>query len=363
MNTLIFLFAILSAPTDKYICDLWTRAITREGMIAACGTDLLQGYRLEIYDLEMRQLCNVDAVYLNDLENMKTLCLMDQPLDQYVIRMIQPNVTSVICFVESTNATAPTVDEVEAQCPTAKNYTVEYAGVKNPTPPAESFQCPQRNLQIGLGLYQQVWSVDALHTDEPLTWLGGKLIWNGLVRPQCPGSGLDPYTLAADGCGMAYARADVIRWQNQWDTAIYDAAITYNVPAKLLKRMMRIESQFWPWYTAPAGEIGIMQVTDNGLDTLLRFDREIDPAYFERDQQSQFWSRSVTRNSLYCHSCTVEESTTKIKSNMPTYARLLAAFHCRAVTINPALTGDLAWRQAVTDYNGSSEYLVRIETP
>jgi len=137
------------------------------------------------------------------------------------------------------------------------------------------------------------------------------------------------------------------------------------VPAKLMKRMMRVESQYWPFYTAPAGEIGVMQVTDNGLDTLLRFDHEFDPFYFERDDLDQFWSRSITRNKLYCNACTMEEAIAKIKETMDIYARLLAAFHCRAVTINPALlapdAGDLAWRQAVVDYNGSADYLERIE--
>lgn len=367
MNTLIFLFALITAPTDKYICDLWTRAITREGMLAACGTTLLEGYRVDVYTLEMQPVCQIDAVYFNDIEEMRIICQMDKPLDQYVLRMIQPAATELICFVESTSEAAPTLAEITAQCPQAKEYTIEPAGIKQPEPPAEPFTCPSQNLQVGFGLYQQAANADALMTDEPLTWLAGTLIWNGLVKPQCAGSGLDPFTLAADGCGMAFARADVIRWQNQFDDAIFNAAITHNVPAKLLKRMMRIESQFWPFYTAPAGEIGIMQVTDNGLDTLLRFDRELDPFYLERSPLNQFWSRSLTRDDLYCYGCTLEETIAKIKINMDIYARLLAAFHCRAVTINPALlapeSGDLAWRQAVTDYNGSAEYLERIEQP
>lgn len=242
-------------------------------------------------------------------------------------------------------------------------YTVEPAGIKQPEVIVEPFSCPIQKLQIGFGMYQQAPSADALLTDESLTWLAGKLIWGGVVKTGCYGSGLDPYTLAADACGMAFARADVIRWQNQFNDAIFSSSVAYNVPARLLKRMIRIESQYWPFYTAPAGEIGVMQVTDNGLDTLLRFDPELDPFYFERDDQNKFWSRAITRDQLYCVSCTLEDAVTNIKNNMDTYARLLAAFHCRAVTINPALLsqGDLAWRQAVLDYNGSADYLTRIE--
>jgi hypothetical protein len=365
MTTIIFLFALLTMPTDKYICDLWTRTITREGMLAACGTTLLDGYRVDVYDLEMKPVCQVEAFYLNDIEGMMIICEMDKRLDGYVLRMVQPGYNSLICYVESVHETAPVISEIAAQCPDAKigMYTVEPAGIKAPAEAEVAFSCPAQKLNIGFGLYEQASSADGLLTDDSLTWLAGKLIWGGVIKPQCYGSGLDPYTLAADGCGMAFARADVIRWQNQFNDAIFTSAVAYNIPAKLLKKMMSIESQFWPYYSAPAGEIGIMQVTDNGLDTLLRFDPEIDPFYFERDDLNKFWSRSITRNQLYCLSCTLEESIAHTKTNMPTYARLLAAFHCRAVTINPALLeqGDLAWRQAVLDYNGSADYLTRIE--
>jgi len=365
MQTIIFLFALLTMPTDKYICDLWTRAITREGMLAACGTLLLDGYRVDVYDLDMNPVCQVDAVYFNDIEEMKIICGMEKPLDEYILRMMQPDTNSLICFVESVHEDAPTIYEIAAQCSEAKDgmYTVEPAGIKAPDASDVPFSCPKQKLNIGFGLYEQASSADGLLTDESLTWLAGKLIWGGVIKPQCYGSGLDPYTLAADGCGMAFARADVIRWQNQFNDAIYTSSVAYNVPAKLLKRMMSIESQYWPFYTAPAGEIGIMQVTDNGLDTLLRFDPEIDPFYFERDDINKFWSRSITRNKLYCRSCTLEEAVAHIKNNMNIYARLLAAFHCRAVTINPALLeqGNLAWRQAVLDYNGNADYLTRIE--
>lgn len=367
MQTIIFLFALFTAPIDKHICDMWTRAITREGMLAACGTLLLDGLRVDVYDLKMNSVCSIDAIYFNDIEEMMTICEMDKPLDQYVLRVWEKDWNNLICFVESSHQDKPAIEEVIAQCPDAKvgMYTVESAGIKQPETPAEPFSCPVQKLNIGFGLYEQAFNADALLTDESLTWLAGKFIWNGIIKPQCYGSGLDPFTLAADACGMAFARADVVRWQNQFNDAIFSAAVAYNVPAKLLKRMIRIESQYWPYYTAPAGEIGIMQVTDNGLDTLLRFDPTIDPFYIERDDLNKFWSRSVTRNGLYCNSCTLEESIAHIKNNMNTYARLLAAFHCRAVTINPELLdqGDLAWRQAVLDYNGDADYLTRIEGP
>jgi hypothetical protein len=195
--------------------------------------------------------------------------------------------------------------------------------------------------------------------------LAGKLIWNGIVKPVCNGSGLDPYTLGADACGLSSTRDYVIRWQNQYNGEIFDAATKYAVPARLLKRMMSLESQFWPlWESASGdGEIGVMQITDNGLDTLYRFDKSFDPFYWERSDAGKFYSRSITRDRLYCHGCNMEKLIEKTKQNISLYAQMLAAFQCRAVTLNPALNDGShdAWRQAVVDYNGSAEYLAKIE--
>ena len=365
MNTLIFLFALMTTPTDRYICDLWTKAITRAGVIEACGVSLLEGLRVDVYQQsDMEFICAKDAVYINNMDELAVICEMEKPLDQYLLRIIEPGYSTMICFVESANKSNPTAEEITAQCPQAKDYVIDYAGEKTITQ-ENKFSCPARNLQTGFGLYQQSPTAADLKTDKALTWLAGKLIWVGQVKPKCPGSsGLDPYTLAANPCGMGFAKSQVIIWQNQFDAEIYASAVANNVPAKLLKRMMMVESQFWPYYTAPAGEVGVMQVTDNGLDTLLRFDATFDPFYFQRNEQNKFWSRSVTRNTLTCVNCKLDEAIAHIKTNMPTYARLLASFHCRAVTINPSLlteVNDRAWRQAVVDYNGSAEYLTRIE--
>jgi hypothetical protein len=369
MQTILFLFALLTTPHDKLICDMWTRAITTEGMTAACGTVQLAGYRVDLYDLDMQFICSRDAVYLNDIDELMSTCDIPEPhpLDDYVIRMVQPGWTELICTVKSTHEDLPTVDEVREQCPEglvrfqSGAYTIAW---KEQLPAEEEaqFTCPTRSMQMGTGLYEQVPAPEFLMTDDPLAWLAGKLIWTGQVKvTNCPGSGLDSWTLAANPCGMSQAKSRAYQWQNQFNAEIYSAAISYNVPAKLLKRMMSIESQFWPYYSGDANEIGIMQITDNGLDTLLRFDTSIDPTYLSRDDLNKGWSRGVTRSIFQCHNCNLQEAVDHIKSTMPYYARLLAAYHCRAVTINPALTGNDAWRQAVVDYNGSGEYLERIE--
>jgi hypothetical protein len=358
MLPIIYLFALLTTPADKYICDLWTRAITQDNMMKACGTLQVEGYRVDVYDLDMEFICAKPASALMDIHYE---CQLEDPLDEYVLRIVQPGFSELICIAESTSAVAPSTEEIQSQCPFAPPHVIKFVGIKAPDERL-SFTCPARNLQIGFGLYEQAPNPDALFTDEDLKWLAGQLIWNGQVKTQCGGSGLHPVTLTANTCGSSYARNKVIVWQNQFNAEIYTAAIAHNVPAMLLKRMMMIESQFWPFYRpAATNEIGVMQVTDNGLDTLLRFDPAIDPSYLNRDDIGQLWSRAVTRDSLVCVSCNMEEAIAHIKNSMNLYARLLAAFHCRAVTVNPVLVGDLAWKQAVVDYNGSAVYLERIE--
>lgn len=369
MQTILFLFALLSTPHDRIICTMWTRAITQDGMAAACGTLQLAGYRVDVYDLDMKLVCQRDATYLNDIDELMIICDIpgNHQLDNYVLRLVEPGFTSLICSVTSTHEDLPTEQEVREQCPQGLinfktgAYTIAWKHKIEPVKQTR-FTCPARSLAVGLGLYQQVPGVDYLNTDDQLAWLGGKLIWTGQSKiTNCPGNGLDPYTLAANPCGIGQAKSKIYTWQNQFNAEIYAASVAYTVPAKLLKRMMIIESQFWPYYSGDAYEIGIMQITDNGLDTLLRFDTAIDPNYLSRDDQNKQWSRGVTRALFQCHNCNLQEAVNHIKKTMPYYARLLAAFHCRAVTINPALTGNDAWRQAVVDYNGSGEYLERIE--
>jgi hypothetical protein len=355
---IIYLFALLTTPADKYICDLWTRAITQDGMMKACGTLQVEGYRVDVYELDMEFVCAKPASALMDIT---VECDLEAPLDEYVLRIVQPGFSELICMIESESAVSPSAEEIQTQCPRAPKHVIRFAGVKAPDERL-NFTCPVRAMQTGFGLYDQAPNAAALFTDDDLTWLAGKLIWGGIVKTNCGGSGLYPVTLTANPCGSSFARSTVITWQNQFNADIYAAAIAYNVPAMLLKRMMMIESQFWPFYIPEAdGEIGVMQVTDNGLDTLLRFDPAIDPSYLNRDDTGRLWSRAVTRNSLVCVGCHMQEAIDHIKTRMPTYARLIAAFHCRAVTVNPALVGDSAWRQAVVDYNGSAVYLERIE--
>lgn len=361
MTTVLFFFAILTAPQDRIICDLWTHALTMEAYKAACPTSALAGLRLDVLDVDtLDLLCSKPA---DDLPRVLEVCGLGGPLDAYVLRLVEPDFQTLVCMIQSESDITPTPVQVAEQCPQAgANYEVEYAG-KREVKEAQAFACPVRNIPQGFGLYEQPFDADDLTTRDDLPLLAGQLIWNGYVTViSCDGtSGVNMHRIATP-CGYASAHDDVIRWQNQFNAQIFTAATIYNVPARLLKRMMMVESQFWIFHDRGAdGEIGIMQITDNGLDTLLRWDREIDPAYLSRSAEAQAWSRNVTRQMLICHHCTLQEATDHIKQTMPYYARLLAAYHCRAVTLNPALTGADEWRQTVVDYNGSGEYLAKVE--
>lgn len=366
MTTVLFLFYLITTPTDRIVCSLWVnQPPTQEALIAACGFSGLGNYRLDVVPISGGPAaCSIPATSLLWVVED---CGLTTRLDQYKLLIIQPAVTELVCSVESSNQERPTIDEIAAQCPDhlaafqAGTIDVQYIGVANEKP-APGPRCVMPELAIGDGLYQQAPSAEALHTDESLTWLAGRLIWFGIVKPDCGGfSGLDPFTLAANTCGMDSARPKVIDWQNQFDGEIYAAAVYYHVPARLLKRILIVESQMWPHYSGAAGETGPMQVTDNGADVMLRYDPDLDGGYPTKPQDEQTWARRSLLDLFACDICRLDQAIEHIRITIPLYTRLLAAYRCRAVSVNSALAGDAAWRQAVADYNGSEIYLGKVE--
>ncbi|PWB54950.1 MAG: hypothetical protein C3F13_05720 [Anaerolineales bacterium] len=108
-----------------------------------------------------------------------------------------------------------------------------------------------------------------LETEEPYSYLAGRLIAEGAVdASSCPTGGLleNGY---ADNCGLDVALPEVILWQNQFDEQIMQVANEVKVPAQLLKNLFAQESQFWPGEFREPQEFGLGQITDNGADTLL----------------------------------------------------------------------------------------------
>lgn len=335
MTTLLLLFFYLIQPSStRPMCALWVSdPVTLNDLAAACPEGIqLENYQADWIELESGQVvCTANATgifYPFDA------CDLTRPLDQYRIQIYQELTDAVLCSVESYNAT-PTRDEIAAACSwealTAYDENraeLRYMGEVQPdpvTPPVE-IQAPLP----GPGLYDQPTSAAELATTTELTWLAGRLIWHNRVQPVCGDglSGLDPQTLAADPCGSAAAAPLTDTWQNQFDAEIYAAALAEGVPARLLKQILRTESQFWPlWDERPAGEVGLAQITAAGADQYLRW---YAPAYGRASHETQQQLQAELMNSLRCHGCNLEQATAKERENILIYARLLRAYRLSA---------------------------------
>ncbi len=366
---LIFIWYLVTTPMDRIVCNLWVREIPdRNVLMQSCGFFDASGYRIDVVPAGGSKVaCSRDGAALPTIE---ADCGLPLPLDQYTLRIVWPKYSELICSLNVEHEGQPTRGEIQDACGTDAQLRLDAQAVQlrfvrsEPKPPEEPPRiCEAPQLLAGFGIYDQAPDAGNLWTDHDLAMLAGKLIWNGIVRPSCPGgySGLDPVTLAPDGCGMSAARAAVIEWQNRYDAEIYAAAIAYRVPARLLKRIIEVESQFWPEWDNSAGEFGMLQISQNGADVLLRYDPDLDPSYGGRSAEEQYWRRMDVLRILACAHCGIWQAVDSMQQTIPIYARLLAAYRCRAVEMQPGLAGAAAWRQAASDYNGSDDYLRKVE--
>jgi len=113
-----------------------------------------------------------------------------------------------------------------------------------------------------------------LQSSSKLYYLSAALINQGLVDAStCETNGLTTFSIANE-CGVAAAESAAEEWQNQYNDAIYSYANTNNIPANLMKRLILRESQFWPGvYPGNSNEVGLAQITENGADTLLLWNK------------------------------------------------------------------------------------------
>jgi hypothetical protein len=112
-----------------------------------------------------------------------------------------------------------------------------------------------------------------LSSDIPYTYLAANLILQGVVdASSCQDGGLAPGNVV-NQCGLEKSRDAVREWQNQFDGLILATAMETSVPAFLLKNLFARESQFWPGIFQAAADIGFGQLTENGADTTLFWNR------------------------------------------------------------------------------------------
>ena len=127
------------------------------------------------------------------------------------------------------------------------------------------------------GWLQPVEQPADLQTAQSFELLAGHLLKAAIVDgSRCPSGGLN-----ADGspnaCGLEASRDEVFRWQNRYDAAIQASASGQNMPAKVIKAVIAVESQFWPAANWAKGEIGLGQMTEMGADLVLAWR----PDYFQ----------------------------------------------------------------------------------
>lgn len=114
---------------------------------------------------------------------------------------------------------------------------------------------------------------EQLTSSIPYAYLAGNLIAQGVVDVRaCADGGLTSAGTASP-CGLEAARPAVEQWQNQFDHLIHDIALKTDVPAQLLKNLFSRESQFWPGVFRNGEDVGLGQLTDNGADTVLLWNR------------------------------------------------------------------------------------------
>jgi hypothetical protein len=110
-----------------------------------------------------------------------------------------------------------------------------------------------------------------LATTNRYDYLSAKLLFAGLVDGStCPANGLN-LDGSANGCGLELASNQVDTWQNQFDPLILAYSQTNEVPPKVVKAVIAVESQFWPVGDLAKGEVGMGQMTEAGADLVLRW--------------------------------------------------------------------------------------------
>jgi hypothetical protein len=114
---------------------------------------------------------------------------------------------------------------------------------------------------------------EKLMSSIPYAYLAGNLISQGVVDVStCSDGGLNTNGTATT-CGMEAAKPAVSEWQNQFDSLIFDNSTKTDIPAQLLKNLFSRESQFWPGVFRAGADVGLGQLTENGADTILLWNR------------------------------------------------------------------------------------------
>ena len=367
MIIILYIWFLLTAPRDQLVCSIWADQLQTPYVISdSCGNFAHRDYLFyQAVDATTGEvMCSGKPAELPDLN-----CVL-QPLNHFRINVIWPNSQRISCSIVVDHEGLPTEDEINKQCPdqlsSYKNgdLVLEFM-TKQAAKPAPVEKCKMPYLEIGNELLQQPLTAEGLATSVPYNLLAGELLWHGVAKPNCGGlSGLDPITKAPTDCGLQSALPQVITWQNQWDGMILNAANEARVPARLLKKMMSVESQFWPWWVGPKEEYGLIQITNDGFDTALLYSTDLFNRYCARaiypDRCTLGYAlispaeREAVVNTVRAAvsaaaSGQLNESQTA--EVFRTYADVLAAYYCYAGEVG----GTPSWETTLAVYHAGAE--------
>jgi hypothetical protein len=207
-------------------------------------------------------------------------------------------------------------------------------------------------------------------------YLSARLLRQGIADgAACPDGGLTPDGQASP-CGLEAARPAVVAWQNRFDGLIFDAARATGVPAQLLKNLFGRESQFWPGVTPGRPEAGLGQLTGNGADTALLWNRPffeqfcpgvLDDALCRRgyphlslSQQEELRRALVDSVDAFCADCPLGLDLVRAEDSIAIFAETLLA-NCAQAGALVGNTYNLApgekasyedlWRLTLVNYN------------
>lgn len=223
-----------------------------------------------------------------------------------------------------------------------------------------------------------------LNSSDTLYILSAALINNGLVdASSCSDNGLtDPVT--ANECGVAMAAPKVQYWQNLFDQEIFTVAQIDGVPAQLLKNMFLRESQLWPGVYHDIKEVGLGQLTENGADTTLLWNRSFFnsfcPLVLDRsvcavgyagmgsERQATLRGALLLKTNASCPNCPEKIDLTKVNFSIHVFTQTLKA-NCNQVnqlivnTTNKSArevsSYEDLWRFTLVNYNAGPGCLGR----
>lgn len=329
---ILFVWLLLTIPSDRVICDIWTRELTRTAIIQACGVEVEQvsEYRVDVYENGMK-ICETPGI---NILFVGEACNLYKKYDAYRLRVVEPDYQELTgCTVTTETQEQPSESLIRSQCPkTPPRYEIRFGGKKQATVQTSTCKPPA------------VTQPASISTAKDLHLLAARLIWYGYARPSCPGglSGMHGAN-AVTACGMDGARPEVIAWQNSLDDAILAAAREWNVPADLLKGLIERETQFWAW-SGTDGEQGLIQLTEDGAGNVLHV---YESGYYRMDAKAQAEARAAWLRLLACDFCTPKQVIDKARADMGRYAQALAAYYCMYGNWNAALT---AWNIKHKEY-------------